>query len=318
MIFDEDMKAEQEIAIPVRNSLILIKQTVLAYKGDIPELQKLKLQIMELADEAEGRGGSFPMEKLMAHARRTQQKCSHPDVVAFFEGLLEHMAIVTDGIQQIVERNLGLVGHIINSFDDKGNYSREDRLQDGNTGLIKAAYRFEPVRNIKFSTYASWWIKQEARLGFMSMAKTIRWPSNVYQAMGKDRDTFISSMGKNGEAVFAATGREPLSIDIPCSDTNSEPLVNYLKSSYSIPVDDVVSNREIATIVENYIDSQLTEREALVIRARYGIDQKSDRILADVGLELDVSPERIRMIQKKAISKLKKFINISMLKENYA
>ena len=125
-------------------------------------------------------------------------------------------------------------------------------------------------------------------------------------------------MGKNGEAVFAATCNEPLSLNAPCSDTNAEPLLNYLKSPFEIPVDGVVENEKLRQIISNSIDSVLTEREALVIRARYGIAQQSDHILADIGRQLEVSPERVRIIQRDALHKLKKCLSIGKIQENYA
>ncbi len=315
----DDAITEREIATPVRLSLSLIKETVLAYQGDHLELQRLRSKTLNLATEAEGRSGSFPMEKLMGYVKKTKAKSSAPDVALFFDDIQPHIDIVTDGIQKIVERNLGLVGHLINKFKNhEGSYSREDRMQDGNAGLLKAAYRFDPERNIKFSTYACWWIKQEARLGFMSMARTIRWPSNIYQAMGKGQDVFLNAMGKNSDVVFAATCAEPISINIPLSSTGTDPLVNSLKSTHSISVEDLVDNREVATIIGNSIDTLLTKREAQVIRARFGLGQQSDHILADIGRTLGVSPERVRHIQNSAILKLKGCVNIDKLQGHYA
>ena len=319
MSHTEDMKAEQEIAAPLRKSLGSIKSEIMTYHGDSPWLNKLQKKITYFETEAAGRKGSFPMEKLMGLVRKLKAKTSDPDVVLFFISVREDITIIEDGIRKLVERNLGLVGHLINKFSSHDiSYSREDRMQDGNTGLIKAAYRFDPERNIKFSTYACWWIKQEARLGYMSMSRTIRWPSNVYQAMGKGEGVFMAAMGRDGEVVFAATCAEPLSIDEPLGDSGSEPLVNLLKSPGSVSVEDLVVDRQTAEIISDSIDSVLTKREAQVIRARYGLNQKSDHILAEIGEQLGVSPERVRHIQNNALIKLKKCININKLQEHYA
>ena len=320
MHFTEDLKDEQEIATSVKSSSLHIKNIISSYQGQSPVLQKLKAKLIDLSHEADVRHGSFPMEKLMGLVRKTQAKNADPDVLQFFASIQEHINTVTDGIQNIVERNLGLVGHLINKFkshDDS--YLREDRMQDGSAGLLKAAYRFDPDRNIKFSTYACWWIKQEARLGYMSMSRTIRWPSNVYQAMGKSEEVFLSALGKNSEVVFAATCAEPVSIDEPlASGSTDEPLVNFLQSSTAVPLEDIVDHREIATIIRNSIDSLLTTKEAQVIRARFGLGQKSDHILADIGKMLGVSPERVRHIQNDALLKLKDCVNIDKLQGHYA
>ena len=314
----EEIEAEQQIAIPVRVGLDLIKQEVLAYRGDNPKLKKLNLKAKGFESEAVGRKGSFPMEKLMGLIRKLKAKSSDPEVALFLNDIKAHIDIVTSGIQQLVERNLGLVGLLVNKFlgHDKS-YSREDRLQDGNTGLVKAAYRFDPKRKIKFSTYACWWIKQEARLGYMSMARTIRWPSNIYQAMGKGEDVFLAAMGRNSGVVFAATCKAPVSLNDSVGEA-TEPLANSIEAPNSVSVEDLVVNRQVADIVSSSIDSVLTPREALVIRARFGIDEKSDHILADIGRMLGVSPERIRHIESDALLKLKKCVNMSKLQENYA
>lgn len=319
MSCNKDMMLEREIASPVRHSLGQIKRNVLAYQGCCPELQKLQAKTLDLESEAAGRKGSFPMEKFMGLVKKLRTNSSDPDVVLFLNAVQVHIDIIADGIQKLVERNLGLVGHLINQCSSHDiSYCREDRMQDGSAGLVKAAYRFDPERNIKFSTYACWWIKQEARLGYMSMARTIRWPSNVYQAMGKGKDAFMSSMGRNGEVVYAATSLEPISINEPKNNECNEDFVNSLKSPNSLSLEDLVVNRQTAEIINDSIDSALTEREAQVIRARFGIDQQSDHILADIGQLLGVSPERVRHIQNSAVVKLQKCVVMGKLKENYA
>jgi len=314
----EEIELEQKIALPLRVSLDLIRQEVLDYFGDNPKLIKLNLKAKGFESEAVGRKGSFPMEKLMGLIRKTKAKNSDPGVALFLDDINDHIDIVTNGIQQLVEKNMGLVGLLVNKFSGHEEpYSREDRLQDGNTGLVKAAYRFDPKRNIKFSTYACWWIKQEARLGYMSMARTIRWPSNIYQAMGKGEDVFLAAMGRNSSLVFAATSAAPVSLNAPVGET-LEPLASYIEAPNSVSVEDLVANRQVADIVSDSIDTLLTPREALVIRARFGINDKSDHILADIGRMLGVSPERIRHIETDALVKLKKCVNMSKLQVIYA
>jgi len=277
-----------------------------------------------------GKKYSAPLARLKDEIERRQKKLQQLEVgfhlsISAIKDINREVSIgeakARRAKKEMVEANLRLVISIAKKYTNRG-LQFLDLIQEGNIGLMKAVDKFEYRRGYKFSTYATWWIRQAITRSIADQARTIRIPVHMIETINKlnrisrqmlqemgreptpDELAVRMEMPEDKVRKVLKIAKEPISMETPIGDDEDSHLGDFIEdTSVTSPIDQA-TNESLKETTHSVL-AQLTPREAKVLRMRFGIDMNTDHTLEEVGKQFDVTRERIRQIEAKALRKLR-------------
>ncbi|MBS1150187.1 MAG: rpoD [Myxococcaceae bacterium] len=317
-------KAEQDqkdyyrqYGIPVADLKVMLKQAM----GDDVAAKKLQRRINITREGMEAMDRDLRTADRKIREIKEETKLSTEQLRVQYEAIRggEHRA--ERAKSELVEANLRLVVSIAKKYTNRG-LQFLDLIQEGNIGLMKAVDKFEYKRGYKFSTYATWWIRQAITRAIADQARTIRIPVHMIETINKLIRTsryLVQEIGREPTPEEIAEkmelpldkvrkvlkiAKEPISLETPIGEEEDSHLGDFIEDKTLVSPSDAVINMNLAEQTRKVL-ATLTPREEKVLRMRFGIGEKSDHTLEEVGQDFEVTRERIRQIEAKALRKLR-------------
>jgi RNA polymerase primary sigma factor len=312
------VKSQDEFVAVIEDSKDLAKLPVIAKKYDLPEAKLVQLMAQE--DDVVKR-----LLRLESESGVTVEELKRIN-----ESLMIGERSADTAKSELVEANLRLVVSIAKKYTNRG-LQFLDLIQEGNIGLMKAVDKFEYRRGYKFSTYATWWIRQAITRAIADQARTIRIPVHMIETINKlvrTQRTLMQQLGREPQPEEIATkmempvdkvrkvlkiAKEPISLETPIGEEEDSSLGDFIEDKNIINPAEAVINLNLSEQTRKVL-STLTPREEKVLRMRFGIGEKSDHTLEEVGQDFFVTRERIRQIEAKALRKLRHPSRAKLLK----
>jgi RNA polymerase primary sigma factor len=304
-LFNEQLKKNHAIIL---DKICDLTKEEIASKVPEATMVSTYMEIKKLIQTKEASKGSFNME---------------PEKLAdILEQIKRGKSISEMAKTRMAKSNLRLVVSIAKRYTNRG-LPFLDLIQEGNIGLMKAVDKFEYQKGYKFSTYATWWIRQAISRAIADQARTIRIPIHMIETINRinkimrkhlqehgkepDVETIAEEVGLSVEKVknVIKITKEPISLEAPIGSEEDGRFGDFIEDKMSISPSDAILKDDLKVQIEGVLE-QLNEREKAVIKMRFGImDDESDRTLEEIGKELNVTRERVRQIESSAIKKLK-------------
>jgi len=317
--YDKELK-RLEYKLPLFNETLKANHKALLSK--ITELTKE--DIANMVPEATMVSTYMEIKKLIQTKEASKNSFDmEPEKLAdILEQIKRGKKISEEAKTRMAKSNLRLVVSIAKRYTNRG-LPFLDLIQEGNIGLMKAVDKFEYQKGYKFSTYATWWIRQAISRAIADQARTIRIPIHMIETINRinkimrkylqetgkepDVDTIAKEVGLSVEKVknVIKITKEPISLEAPIGSEEDGRFGDFIEDKTSLSPTDAILKEDLRIQIEDVLE-QLNEREKAVIKLRFGIlDDESDRTLEEIGKELNVTRERVRQIESSAIKKLK-------------